>query len=293
MTLTPLEFEYLRKLVHSHSAIVLDDGKEYLIESRLASLLRQEGIPSIGGLVSQLQNQPFGRLHLNIVEAIATNETWFFRDLHPFDLLRYTVLQELYEQRSGERVLNIWSAGCSTGQEPYSIAMLLCELFPQFADWEIRIIASDISQAALQRARSGKYRLLEVNRGLPAAFLVKYFLQVGDEWQICDRVRQMVQFEQINLAASWPGMPHLDIVFMRNVLIYFDVPTKKQILAKLHQRLGSPGYLFLGGAETTITLDREFEIIKANSATCYRLKGFGPCGCENCKGRNDEEHSGC
>jgi len=266
------EFDYIRSLVLEQSAIVFEQDKQYLAESRLAVLARREGFDSISDLVTSLRSNRFNGLHRKVVEAMTTNETSFFRDFHPFETLRNSILPELMLKRAARKELNIWSAACSSGQEPYSVAMLLNEDFPGLATWNLRLIATELSQAMLARAREGRYSQLEVNRGLPARLLVKYFRQEGIEWQITEPLRGQIEFQILNLAESWPPLPPMDIILMRNVLIYFGVETKKKILGKVRQLLRTDGLLFLGGAETTFNLDDCFERVQFDRTICYRVR---------------------
>jgi len=272
MALSTPEFDYIRKLVLDQSAIVLEEDKGYLVESRLSPLARREGLTSLSVLVEKLRREPFNPLHRSAVEAMTTNETSFFRDFHPFEALRKSVLPELISKRDQSRELNIWCAACSAGQEPYTVAMVLREYFPGLANWNVRILATDLSLAVLARAREGRYSQLEVNRGLPAAFLVKYFQKQGCEWQLRDDIRGMVDFQVLNLATAWPPLPSMDLVMMRNVLIYFGIDTKKEIMGRVRRILRSDGYFFLGAAETTFNLDDSFERIQLERATCYRIR---------------------
>jgi chemotaxis protein methyltransferase CheR len=266
------DFSYVRDLVLDRSAIVLEANKAYLAESRLISVARAQGMSSLAELVARLRSEQFGGLHTKVVEAMTTNETTFFRDSHPFEALRTTVLPELIERRGGTRSLQVWSAACSTGQEPYSLAMLLREHFPALRSWAVRILATDLSTEVLARASAGKFSQLEVNRGLPANYLVKYLQKQGVSWQVADDLRTMIDFRQMNLAATWPSVPMMDVVFIRNVLIYFDADMKRTILGKIRNVLRPDGYLFLGGAETTINLDDAFERVQLDKASCYRLR---------------------
>jgi len=272
MAITRPDFDFIRDLVRVKAGIVLDPGKEYLVESRLVPLARKEGFPSLTDLVAGLRNRSTNGLHYRVVEAMTTNETTFFRDHQPFELLRTKVLPEVVSRRSAGRNISIWCAASSSGQEPYSIAMLMREHFGFLATWRVDFIASDLSQEMLARTRQGRYSQLEINRGLPAAYLVKYFRKEGAEWQIRDELRQMLTLREINLAQPWPLLPPLDIIFMRNVLIYFSIGSKKEILARVRRLLKADGYLFLGGTETTLNLDDSFEAVPG-LATCYRLKG--------------------
>jgi len=272
MTLSQPEFNYIRRLVLEQSAIVLEEDKGYLVESRLLPLARGEGFASLDLLVRKLQSVPFQALHRRAVEAMTTNETTFFRDFHPFEALRKSVLPDLISRRSAERELNIWCAASSSGQEPYSLAMLIRENFPQLAGWRVRILATDLSTDILARAREGRYSQLEVNRGLPAPLLVKYFTKRGCDWYLRDEIRSMVDYQILNLATAWPAMPSMDIVMLRNVLIYFSIATKREILGKVRRVLKPDGYFFLGTAETTFNIDDSFERLQFQRATCYRIR---------------------
>ena len=272
MTLSLPEFNYIRRLVLSQSAIVLEDDKSYLVESRLLPLARREGFASIHLLVQKLQAEPFHGLHRLAVEAMTTNETSFFRDFNPFEALRKSVLPDLIARRSAERTLNIWCAASSSGQEPYSLSMLIRETFPALLSWKISILATDLSTDILARAREGRYSQLEVNRGLPASLLIKYFQKRGCDWFLRDDIRAMVDYQILNLSNAWPTMPPMDIVMIRNVLIYFGMDTKKEILAKVRRVLKPDGYFFLGGAETTFSIDDSYERVQFERSTCYRIR---------------------
>jgi chemotaxis protein methyltransferase CheR len=272
-----LDFSYLRHLVRKYSAIVLDENKEYLAELHLGALAESAGFDSLASLASHLREQPFGRLHEQAIEALVTYETSFFRDIHPFEALKSRVLPNLIEQRKETRSFNIWCAACSSGQEPYSIAMLMHEHFPMFVNskivrplWNVRLIASDFSSRALTRARQGYYSHLEIKRGLSPALRDKYFQQQGNGWRIESDIRQMVDFRQINLIDSWASLPKMDLIFLRNVLIYFDTDTKKAILAKVRQLLKPDGYLFLGGSETTMNLDDSFDRVQFGKSVYHQ-----------------------
>ena len=272
MTLSQPEFNYVRRLVLDQSAIVLEEDKGYLVESRLLPLARREGFTSINLLVQKMQSEPLNGLHHRAVEAMTTNETSFFRDFHPFEGLKKFVLPDLIARRAQERKLSIWCAASSSGQEPYSLSMLIRENFPQLSTWNVRILATDLSTDILARAREGRYSQLEVNRGLPASLLVKYFQKRGCDWYLRDDIRSMVEYQIVNLASAWPVLPPMDIVMIRNVLIYFGIETKKEILAKVRRVLKSDGYFFLGAAETTFSIDQSFERAQFDRATCYRLR---------------------
>ena len=272
MTIEAGDFAFVQKLVMDRAAIVLNESKEYLVESRLTGLARKKKLDSLGALFAEAKSGKQSGLLDEIIDAMTTNETSFLRDVHPFEMMRKVVLPDLIRKRQVEKKLHIWCGASSSGQEPYTIAMLLREHFWEtLRDWSVVFIASDLSTEMLERARAGLYSQLEVNRGLPAPLLVKYFDKDGSNWQVRDEIREMVDFRQINLVKDWPTMPPLDLVLMRNVLIYFDVPTKKKVLARVRERLRSDGYLFLGGAETTLNLDDAFERVQGDKAGCYRL----------------------
>ena len=272
MSLSLSEFDYLRNLVLQHSAISLDRANEYLAESRLAHVAIKEGQPSVGALLCDLRSKPFGPLHGRVLDAMTNNETWFFRDLHPFDMIRRVLLPDLIEKRKQSRTLNIWSAASSTGQEAYSLAMLVHEHFPELRNWRVRILGTDICSTVLNRARAGRYSQLEVNRGLPAPLLARYFRREGMDWVLQENIRKFVDFQPLNLSKPWPPLAPMDLIMLRNVLIYFDVPVKKQILSQVRRVLSPDGYIFLGCAESTINLDDNFERIAYEKTGCYRLR---------------------
>lgn len=268
-------YAYVRELVHRRAAIVVESGKEYLVESRLGPVARQAGLASIDELVRKLRSDERGPLATQVVEAMTTNETSFFRDVHPFESLRLRILPELAKARAS-RTLSIWCAAASTGQEPYSIAMTIKEHFPELETWNVQIVATDINASVLSRARAGLFKPLEVNRGLPAPMLVKYFEREGADWRIRDSIRRMVSFQELNLLdPHWPIFGPQDLVFIRNVLIYFDVPTKRTILGRIRKMLRPDGYLLLGGAETTVNIDDEYQSARVGQSICYQPKPPG------------------
>jgi chemotaxis protein methyltransferase CheR len=271
--MTDQDFDFIRRLLQQRCAIVLEAGKQYLVEARLTPIVRQLNLGSIGELVNQLRSRPVTGLHAQVVEALATNETSFFRDHHPFEALRKVVLPDLVRRRGDERRLHIWCAASSSGQEPYSLALLLREHFPELAGWKVALLASDFSREILARARAGRYNQIEVNRGLPAALLVKYFRQHGTDWQLEADVRDGVDFREINLVQPWPPLPRMDLILIRNVLIYFDTETKKALLGRLARLLRPDGYLLLGGAETTLNLDDSYRRVEQLKSGFYQLVG--------------------
>jgi len=265
------DFNYIRNLVKEHTAIGLDDSKVYLVNARLLPVARDAGLPSVVALIKKLRSTHLSRLHSLSVEAIVTTETSFFRDHYPFEALRSSIIPEIMEtKRRDDRNLSIWCAGCSSGQEPFSVAMLLRDSFPHLATWNVRLFATDVSNGMLERSKAGIYSQNEVNRGLPAPMLVKFFTQKDNNWHINEDLRQMVQFFKHNLVYDSPSLPQVDIVLVRNVLIYFDVETKRMVLDKVRRHLRTGGYLILGTAETTLNLDDRFKRHREGRAVFYR-----------------------
>jgi len=255
---TPLDFEYLRMFLKDQSGLDLAADKQYLVESRLTPLARKAGLSGISDLVQKMKNGA-GALIVEVVEAMTTNETFFFRDKTPFEHLRDTVIPALVQARTARRSLRIWCAAGSTGQEPYSIAMCLKEYGPALAGWRTEIIATDLSTEVLEKSRSGLYSQFEVQRGLPIQLLIKYFKQVGELWQINADIRAMVQHRQLNLLQDFSHLGTFDVIFCRNVLIYFDQETKVSIFQRLAKRMESDGFLALGAAETVVGLTDAFK----------------------------------
>jgi chemotaxis protein methyltransferase CheR len=269
-TAAPSSFDYLAELVLRKSAIVLEPSKQYLVESRLLPIARAHGWSTLDELVVGLKKPGAAMLVDEVIDAMTTNESSFFRDLHPFNALKSHILPELIAKRGKERVLNIWSNACSSGQEVYSIAMLIRENFPELAGWKVSLTATDISRQILDKAQSGIFTQTEINRGLPMPLVIKNFKREGVHWRINEDIRKMVNFKLMNLIEPWPtSLPKMDVVFLRNVLIYFNVETKKQILDKIHRVMHSDGVLFLGGAETTMNLNVKFDRRPFGAATGY------------------------
>jgi len=254
---TPEDFDYLRKMLRERSGLVLSVEKQYLAESRLLPLARRHGFASVGELVQQLKF-PSHALATEVVDAMTTNETFFFRDRIPFDLLRDTVMPALLTARSRTRRIRIWCTAASTGQEPYSIAMTLREMGVRLAGFQVDILATDLVAGALDRARDGLYTQFEVQRGLPIQLLIKYFTKVGEMWQIAPDLRAMVQFRPLNLLNDFSALGLFDLVFCRNVLIYFDQPTKISVLNRIARQMPDDGFLVLGAAETVVGLTDAF-----------------------------------
>jgi chemotaxis protein methyltransferase CheR len=278
-TLPEADFEYLRELMHLRAAIVLERGKEYLALSRLEPVARDHGLTTVSELVDKLRTRELtSALHDQVVDALTTNETTFFRDYNPWESLRTLVMPELLARKEPTRTLAIWSAGCSSGQEPYSIAMSIREHFPELLTWQLSILGTDISGSVLDRARAGRYGQLEVNRGLPAHLLVRHFTRAGMEWEIEEPIRRMVRFEHHNLNDAWPSMPPFDLVLMRNVMIYFETEAKRRVLAKMHGQLAPHGYLLLGASETTYSLSDDFIREPDGRTAWYRPVRTDPVG---------------
>jgi len=272
MPMTLSDFEFVQKLVQQKTAIILDTGKQYFVESRLSPLAEELGYKTIGDLVADIRAKPFDSgLMEKLVESITIHETSFFRDIHPFKCIKEVVMPSLLKSRADSQTLNIWCAASSSGQEPYTVAMLLRENFPQLAGWRVRFIATDISNAILAKAREGRYNQLEVNRGLPAPLLIKYFDKKGLEWQVKPNIRSSIEFRQLNLVDTWFPMPRLDLILLRNVLIYFNVETKQKLLSKVKDMLNPDGFLLLGAAEMPLSIDKEFNRIEFHRSGCYQL----------------------
>jgi chemotaxis protein methyltransferase CheR len=269
------EFEYVRGLVHAHAAIALETGKEYLVESRLGPLARVEGFGSVPAMIERLRGSRVDDLHRRAVEAMTNNETLFFRDPRPFAMLEHAILPELVERLAARRTLHVWCAACSTGQEPYSLAMLLAGWLPPLAGWNVCLRATDLSRTALARARAGRYSQFEVDRGVPAPLRNRYFERQGADWSVTGALRRMVTFDELNLAHPWPVLPRMDLIVMRNVLIYLDPAARKQIVARVARQLAPGGYLMLGGSETLAGLDGLFETMTYEGAACFRVAAPG------------------
>jgi chemotaxis protein methyltransferase CheR len=244
------DFSYLREVVSSLSNNVLDPSRDYLFETRLARLLRTREMSHIGELVEQLRSQRDAGLARAVAEAMTINETSFFRDGRPFELLRSELLPRLIEKRISTRKLRFWSAACSTGQEAYSLAMLLREHFPLLASWDIRIEGTDFTVEMVDRASAGRYHRIEINRGLPARCIVRFFDHQGEEWAIKPEIRQMCNFRQANLCQTpLPYAERFDVIFLRNVMLYFSTDSRRKVLAETHRLLAPDGVLFLGSSE--------------------------------------------
>ena len=257
--MTPQGFDYLRKLLRERSGLVLAAEKQYLAESRLLPVARRNGMNTIDELIDRLKNKAPVPLTTQVVEAMTTNETFFFRDKLPFDHFRDTIMPALVAARARDKRIRIWCTAASTGQEPYSLVMLLKGMGAAISGYRIDILATDLSSEVLEKAKAGIYTQFEVQRGLPVQLLVKYFDQVGETWQLAPELRSMVQFRPINLLNDFSALGTFDVVFCRNVLIYFDQDTKTAMLDRIARQMPDDGYLVLGAAETVIGLTDAFK----------------------------------
>ncbi|MFD2207984.1 CheR family methyltransferase [Kiloniella antarctica] len=255
------DFEYISQFLRKRSGLVLSQDKAYLLESRLNPVARKWNLSGFDELVQKVRASNDERILSDITEAMTTNESFFFRDQKPFDLFKEMVLPQLLEKRAGSKTIRIWSAACSSGQEPYTLAMLLKEAGAALAGWKIEIVATDLSNDILDKAKEGVYTQFEVQRGLPINLLVKYFQQAGDRWQIDSSIRNMVTFKSFNLLDSPAALGKFDVVFCRNVLIYFEQATKSAVLTNIAKQMPDDGFLYLGGAETVLGISDDFQLI--------------------------------
>ncbi len=259
--MNPADYDLLRRLLRERSGLALGPDKQYLVESRLLPVSRRIGVAGLNGLMQRIRQPENEDLVVQVAEAMATNESLFFRDKIPFDHFRDTIIPSLLASRANQRRIRIWCAAASTGQEPYSLAMAMKEMAPKLSGWQIEILASDFSLEVLEKAKAGIYSQFEVQRGLPIQMLVKYFTQVGEMWQIAPEIRAMVRFRQFNLLHDCSHLGTFDVVFCRNVLIYFDRQTKIEVLDRIARVIESDGFLVLGAAETVIGLTSTFRPI--------------------------------
>jgi len=258
--MTPLDYDYLRRRLKERSGLVLSADKQYLVESRLLPVARKAGFASLGDLVHALMLGNDDALMTAVVEAMMTHESFFFRDKVPFDHFRSTIMPALIAARKSARSIRIWCAAASTGQEPYSLAMCLREMEREIAGWRIDLVATDLGNDVLEKARQGLYSQFEVQRGLPIQLLIKHFTQAGELWQIAPDIRAMVKYQQLNLLSDFAWLGRFDLIFCRNVLIYFDTDTKAAVLNRLARSIAGDGYLVLGAAETVVGLTNSFKV---------------------------------
>jgi len=274
----PDDFQFLAKLVKDRSGLVLTQDKAYLLESRLMPVARKRGMKGLEDLVSSLKTRMDNALADEITEAMTTNESFFFRDIKPFDIFRDTILPNLLKTRASKKSFRIWCAAASSGQEPYSIAMVLKEAAAQLAGWRYEIIGTDISREMLEKAKAGLYSQFEVQRGLPVQHLVKYFKKRDDLWQIDSSLRGVVQYKEFNLLDDMSSLGTFDVVFCRNVLIYFDQQTKGVVLEKIAKQMSNDGVLYLGGAETVLGISEAFKPVPGLRGIYSRTTGTQSLG---------------
>lgn len=271
------DLDFIGLLVKDRSGLVLGRDKAYLVESRLAAVARSRQLDGLAGLVAALRTHRDAGLISDVVEALTTHETSFFRDVKPFNAFRDSILPRIIESRRQRKCLRIWCAACSSGQEPYSLAILLTEMSATLTGWRVEIIGTDISALVLDRARRGVYSQFEVQRGMPPGLLAKYFRRVGAEWELVDKVRSAVTFKQLNLLSDVSSIGSVDAVFCRNVLIYFDAPTRQRVITGIEGVLEPDGVLFLGGAESTVGINTGLKSVPWVRGAYARAGHFDPC----------------
>ncbi len=264
------DFEFIAQLLYQRSGLVITQEKAYLLESRLNPVARKWDLDGFDALIAALRSNKEERLLVDVTEAMTTNESFFFRDNRPFDQFKEIVLPHLLEARAARKQIRVWSAACSSGQEPYTLAMILREDAAKLAGWKVEIVATDLSTEILQKAKEGLYSQFEVQRGLPITLLMKHFTQEGEKWRISEEIRSMVSYRPFNLLDSPTALGTFDVVFCRNVLIYFDQATKGQVLSRIAQIMPADGYLYLGGAETVLGISDSFEVVPGQRGI-YRL----------------------
>jgi len=270
MACTDSDYAYLREVVMSQSANMIDPSRNALFDTKLTSIAKMAGALNLEDFVHLLRSDRPAHLHRAVAEAMTINETSFFRDVKPFDLLRETILPQLIEARRRERRLRIWSAASSTGQEAYSLAMLIAEHLPVVASWDVKIVGTDISRQVVEYARAGRYRRLEVNRGLPARMLLKYLTRDEDEWEVHPRIRSMCEFRCENLCTLSPTLPTFDLVLLRNALLYFSQGDRTTVFREVHRHIAPDGYLLLGNAEQAEESTDLFSVEFSSSSYFYR-----------------------
>lgn len=273
--MTPRTFEQFTRILRDRSGLVVDDDKPFLLESRLAPVTRKLGFPSLDELIEAVNGERDDALFADILEAMTTSESLFFRDSAAFDYLRDVILPQLIAARAPDKTIRIWSAACAAGQEPYSIAMLVKELGDRLSGWQVEILATDLSEDSLERAREGVFGQVEVQRGLPVEMLMKYFAQQGDRWRIEPALQSLVTFKRFNLLDQSDDFGLFDIILCRNVLMYFDQETRRAVLEKLADRLSADGTLLLGQAETVLGTSEQFRAVSGRRGF-YRKHAFVP-----------------
>ena len=276
MAIAETDFAFISDFARRSAAIVLEPGKEYLVESRLAPIARELTGGSLDALIERIRSTANGSaLRARTLDALTTNETSFFRDFHPYVALQESILPELISRRGADQRLTIWSAACSSGQEPYTLAMIIREHFPALARWNVRILATDISPTVLAHARAGCYSQFDVNRGLPAKYLARYFQKSEAGWTVAPTLRELIEFKERNLIEPWPAREEFDLVLMRNVLIYFDSESRRQVLRNVRARMRPGGVLLLGTAETTVQLDPAWSVVRYDKTSVFTVNPPG------------------
>ncbi|MDA8263161.1 MAG: protein-glutamate O-methyltransferase CheR [Actinomycetota bacterium] len=267
------DFAFLRDFLYQSSAMLLQENKEYLVVSRLVPVAEQFGLESLSRLVAELRKGSVSHLATRVIEAMTINETLWFRDIRPFFALRDHIVPELIQLRGPTRRMSIWSAASSTGQELYSVAMMLDSSFPSLESWSLTLLGTDINETIIRKAREGRYSTVEMNRGLPAEMLARYFTRQGGHYQLSEGIRRRTRFAAMNLAKAWPLMPEFDIIMLRNVLIYFDPVTRSRVLEQAASRLSPGGYLILGAGEAIYNGLSALVPVVVDGATYYRRTG--------------------
>jgi chemotaxis protein methyltransferase CheR len=270
--ISPQDFETLRQILHSTSGHSLGKGKEYLVERRLEPVAQSLSFPDIGAMIRHMGTTRDKRVTKLVCEAMTTNESLFFRDGKPFELLKSRLIPELLRSRANSRRIRIWSAAASTGQEAYSIAMTLADSFPQLASWQVEIVGTDYSPQVVERARKGEFNHFEVQRGLPIMTLMKHFVQDGEVWRVRDELKRSIRFQEGNLLEPFTHLGTFDLVFCRNVLIYFDAETKKGVLDRIARVMAPDGYLFLGASETVFGITDQLQSVEGANTTLYERR---------------------
>jgi chemotaxis protein methyltransferase CheR len=273
MACSDQDYDYLREVVLEQSANLIDRSRNALFDTRLKPIASLSGAANLEDFVNMLKAGKPAHLYRAVAEAMTINETSFFRDIAPFQMLRQVVFAQLIEQRTEKRRLRIWSAASSTGQEAYSLAMTIVEYFPDLAHWDVKIIGTDISRRVVDYAQRGRFRRLEVNRGLPARMLLKYLVKDGEEWEVVPRIRAMCEFRYANLCAPISDLPIFDLVLLRNVLLYFSQYDRRILFNEIHRKLAPDGYLLLGNAEQAEDSTNLFEVEFASNCYFYRPTG--------------------
>ncbi|MGD0810663.1 MAG: CheR family methyltransferase [Acidimicrobiales bacterium] len=273
MPIATEQFRFVQQLVLQRSAIVLSDDKEYLVDSRLTALARTLGLSDANGMVDQCRTRRDANLERRVVEAMTTNETSWFRDIKPWDLLKRHIIPDLIKRNARTRQLRIWSAACSSGQELYTVAVMLDESFPELRlGWQVELLGTDLNTEMVRLATEGRFTALEINRGLPASLLVRHFHQEGGAWRANDALRNRARFIKLNLVEPWPALPNFDLVLLRNVLIYFDSSTKRQVLDRTVKQMAPDGCLLLGATEIPTGLCDDLVPVRVDNSIFYRSK---------------------